>query len=279
MPPHAACVFSSSRSSASNPLATSLNTFLRRCTIRTGRYNSGASYVKARKGSYIIRQEEAMSDGFKFDLTAKRIRLSDEHLVNALQAAAEAFGASYFTTTQYDGLTGKRPHSATIVDRFGSWKKALALIGISGGREREHSAEQLIENLEAIWKELGVPPGKRQIRTFGEKISESPYKRHWGSVRSACEALAAFHSGRISREKLLAGNAIAFRRTTIPLKDRWTVLKRDKYSWAVCGASPSNDHQVELEVDHIRPVSKGGGNELENLQTLCRRCDQGKKDR
>jgi hypothetical protein len=142
-----------------------------------------------------------MSDGFKFDLAAKRTRLSDEELVLALQTAAESFGANYFTSTQYDSLSGKRPHSATVIDRFGSWKKALELIGISGGRERRHSAEQLILNLEAVWKELGFPPGKRQIATLGAKISESPYKRYWGSVRSACEALAAFHNGSISREQ------------------------------------------------------------------------------
>jgi len=82
-----------------------------------------------------------VSDGFRFDLAAKRTRLSDEDLVLALQAAAEGFGASYFTTTQYDGLSGKRRHSATIIDRFGSWRKALELIGIPGGRERRYSVE------------------------------------------------------------------------------------------------------------------------------------------
>jgi 5-methylcytosine-specific restriction endonuclease McrA len=30
-------------------------------------------------------------------------------------------------------------------------------------------------------------------------------------------------------------------------------LKRDSYKCAKCGASPSNDHTVELEVDHIHP--------------------------
>lgn len=149
-----------------------------------------------------------MSDGFRFDLAAKRTRLSDEDLVLALQAAAEGFGASYFTTTQYGGPSGKRRQSATIIDRFGSWK-ALKLIGIPGGRERRYSAEQLIRNLEAVWAEMGFPPGKRQIATLGAKISESPYKRHWGSVRSACEALAAFHDRSIPREKLLAGNTTA----------------------------------------------------------------------
>ncbi len=75
------------------------------------------------------------ADGFHFDLKAKRTRLSDGDLVAALQSATEVLGERYFASTQYDELPGKRPRSATIIERFGSWKKALALIGISGGRK------------------------------------------------------------------------------------------------------------------------------------------------
>ncbi|HVC08310.1 MAG TPA: HNH endonuclease [Elusimicrobiota bacterium] len=220
-----------------------------------------------------------MGDEFQFNLNAKRTRLSDGDLVAALQSVAKTFDGDYFTSPQYDGLPGKRPNSATIIDRFGSWKKALALIGIVGVRERQYSTEQLIINLEAAWKQLGFPPGKRRIATLGEKYSESPYKRHWGSVRAACEALAAYHEGKISKEDLLVGNVGKSVRTTIPLQDRWAVLKRDNYRCAKCGASPSNDHRVELEVDHIIPIAKNGRNMRSNLQTLCRKCNQGKKDR
>lgn len=220
-----------------------------------------------------------MTEEFKFDLRAKRTRLTDGDLLQALESAAETLGEGYFASTRYDKLPGKRPHSATIIERFGSWKKALALIGIEGGRERRHEPAELIENLERVWKELGFPPGKRQIARLGKRISETPYKRYWGSVRGACEALAAFHDCRISREKLLAGNSGRPVRETIPLKDRWAVLKRDNYRCAKCGATPSNDHSVELEVDHVVAVARGGSNELANLQTLCRKCNQGKKDR
>lgn len=220
-----------------------------------------------------------MTDGFKFDLKAKRTRLSDCDLIAALQSAAEEHGGVYFASTYYDGLRGRRPHSSTIIERFGSWKKALALIGIIGGRERRQSPEALIANLENIWKQLGYPPGKRQIAVHGERVSESPYKRHWGSVRAACVALEAFHDGRITREQLLAGNTEGNARMTVPLKDRWAVLKNDRYRCRKCGASPSSDHNVELEVDHIVPVASGGKNDLANLQTLCRNCNQGKKDR
>ncbi|MEK6708802.1 MAG: HNH endonuclease [Pseudomonadota bacterium] len=220
-----------------------------------------------------------MSDEFRFDLQARRVRLADGDLVAALQAAAEKLGERYFTSPEYDALPGKHPHSSTVIGRFGSWKKALALVGIDGGRERRHTAEQLVANLEAVWKKLGHPPGKRQIASLGDKISESPYKRHWGSVRNACEAVVEFHAGKLSREDLLSGRNGIPSRTTIPLKDRWAVLKRDDYRCAKCGASPASDHTVELEVDHITPVARGGINDLENLQTLCRMCNQGKKAR
>ena len=222
---------------------------------------------------------DTVSGEFKFDLKAKRTRLSDADLILALQIAAETFGEKYFTTTQYDRLDGKQPHSETITDRFGSWKKALALVGITGGRERRYPPEYLVANLEVAWKQLGYPPGKRQIATLGEKISETPYKHHWGSVLAACEAISAFHEGKISKDKLLAGNTNEVTRKTIPLKDRWAVLKRDNYSCKGCGRTPSNNHTVELEVDHIKPSAKGGENNLENLQTLCRDCNQGKKDK
>lgn len=49
------------------------------------------------------------------------------------------------------------------------------------------------------------------------------------------------------------------------LRDR--VFRRDGFKCATCGS-------VEyLSVDHIHPVIKGGGNEDDNLQTLCLPCN------
>ncbi|WP_200920517.1 HNH endonuclease [Citrobacter portucalensis] len=51
---------------------------------------------------------------------------------------------------------------------------------------------------------------------------------------------------------------------------RLRIFQRDKYRCKQCGISD------DLTIDHIRPVSKGGGNEDENLQTLCRSCNSRK---
>lgn len=61
-------------------------------------------------------------------------------------------------------------------------------------------------------------------------------------------------------------------------KLRYKVLKRDNFKCCACGASPAKDPSVELHIDHIVPWSKGGETVLENLQTLCSRCNLGKSD-
>jgi 5-methylcytosine-specific restriction enzyme A len=59
----------------------------------------------------------------------------------------------------------------------------------------------------------------------------------------------------------------------IPLSVRVDVLSHDGYKCIFCGR---NSKEVTLEVDHIIPFSKGGSNEIYNLQTLCFDCNRGK---
>jgi len=44
------------------------------------------------------------------------------------------------------------------------------------------------------------------------------------------------------------------------------VKERDVIRCVICGST------VDLEVDHIRALMNGGGNEIENLATLCDSC-------
>lgn len=58
-------------------------------------------------------------------------------------------------------------------------------------------------------------------------------------------------------------------------KMRITVFRRDNFSCQICGRNPPN-HGVTIEVDHIFPISKGGENDIGNLETLCQDCNRGK---
>lgn len=66
------------------------------------------------------------------------------------------------------------------------------------------------------------------------------------------------------------------RRTHIPRGLRKEVFKRDNYTCVECGARKSDG--ATLHVDHKIPVSKGGTDELDNLQTLCSDCNLNKSD-
>ncbi len=71
-------------------------------------------------------------------------------------------------------------------------------------------------------------------------------------------------------------------RKSISPKIRLQVLKRDHFTCQSCGKSPASYPDLEidavpkLEIDHVQPHSKGGSDDLENLQTLCFLCNRGK---
>ena len=62
-------------------------------------------------------------------------------------------------------------------------------------------------------------------------------------------------------------------RISLQPKLRFEVLKRDNFTCQYCG---KKHPEVELEVDHVHPVSKGGQNDVNNLITSCKDCNRGK---
>lgn len=112
-------------------------------------------------------------------------------------------------------------------------------------------------------RELGVRRGAALKRTLAET---------WVSGEITDEQMNEFISkGKQSVvEKILQQHEFAKYsedRPQIPRKIRRTVFARDRYCCKCCG-----DDQ-ELEIDHIIPYSRGGSNDISNLQTLCRYCN------
>jgi len=66
------------------------------------------------------------------------------------------------------------------------------------------------------------------------------------------------------------------KRKGLSKKTRFEVFKRDSFKCQYCGRSAPD---VILVIDHIRPVSKAGENDLLNLITACDGCNSGKGDR
>lgn len=59
---------------------------------------------------------------------------------------------------------------------------------------------------------------------------------------------------------------------------RYNVLHRAGFKCQSCGEKPSADNDVLLEVDHIVPHSMGGSDNINNLQCLCRDCNNSKSN-
>lgn len=214
---------------------------------------------------------------FTFDIHARRVRISDAELLKGLRRYAAVHGQRPFRCQDFRKWRERPFEPNTAARRFGSWRKALARIGIYGVRATEYEPEELITNLENVWREMGRPPGCTQLSRRGI-CGAQVYKRRWGSVRRACELLAAHHRGEMTREDLLRARPGPGKRPrrAISVELRWRILTRDKFRCGACGKSPKGNARVELEVDHIVPVAKGGGNEEGNLRTLCWACNRGK---
>ncbi len=56
-------------------------------------------------------------------------------------------------------------------------------------------------------------------------------------------------------------------------KMRFSIYKRDGYRCCICGRKTD-----DLEIDHIKPIAKGGKSVYSNLQTLCHNCNKKKGD-
>lgn len=96
----------------------------------------------------------------------------------------------------------------------------------------------------------------------------------------ACQVLLDWEEGEVElkNQRQLSVRKIPKNYTirTIPLKTRMKVLQRDNFKCFYCGLSPATDPEVQLEIDHIHPFSKGGILDIENLQVVCSEYNKGK---
>ena len=63
-------------------------------------------------------------------------------------------------------------------------------------------------------------------------------------------------------------------RKKIPPRVRFEVLRRNKFCCSYCGKAAVDGYR--LVIDHIKPVSKGGTNDIDNLTASCDDCNNGK---
>ena len=70
--------------------------------------------------------------------------------------------------------------------------------------------------------------------------------------------------------------SVAGQRALMTQSLRKQIKERDDYTCQMCGLSSHDEANLLLEIDHIKPLAKGGITSEENLQTLCWRCNRSK---
>jgi hypothetical protein len=213
---------------------------------------------------------------FVFDETHVKARIPDHVLLEALRRFVRSHPPDKHRCQDFNNWEDRPCTSRTIVLRFKGWRRAFWAAGLTSARRGTYSPEELIQILEQAWRKLGRAPSAATLRKLG-RISPQLYASHWGSLKKARDLLARHMRGQISRDELLApSNPPAKRHDPLRPALRFKVLHRDNYRCQLCGRTPTTDPDLILEIDHIKPVSKGGTDALENLRTLCRQCNRGK---
>ncbi len=142
-------------------------------------------------------------------------------------------------------------------------------------RRRDTSA---IQRIEALFRSrLGEIVTTRDIE-YVAKISSGPRR-----VRE----MRTEHGLRIESHKdnpnlhpgeylLLDPEPIPASERAVDARQRERVLERDGHACVLCGREPDRRNRIWLEVDHIISLADGGGNDDDNLRTLCNVCHRAK---
>ncbi|MCK5492976.1 MAG: HNH endonuclease [Candidatus Omnitrophica bacterium] len=111
------------------------------------------------------------------------------------------------------------------------------------------------------WKKKNPDKVKKYNKIWRERHWKEYYKKHYVGE---------------NRLKILARRRQSYSMFKTGLfRLRFLVLKRDNFICQYCGRKSP---EAELQIDHMLPKSKGGKNNVDNLITSCRECNQGKGD-
>jgi hypothetical protein len=235
----------------------------------------------------------------------RKDKIPRERILQELEAVAKEIDYTEFSPEQFNRIA--KISAGTVKNEFHSWKNALVTlknhlakkgINLKSRKSRSSlspvSTQQLFDEMERIWNDLGHRPSISEWNSRSPKIATGAYRHRFNGWNNAClkfiehkmgKTIAAEEARSIpekeSGDTKLAKTSkiVKHKGRTIPLRVRLQVLARDNFRCTMCGRSPATDVGVKLHIDHITPFSKGGLSTADNLQTLCNECNAGKSDR
>lgn len=205
----------------------------------------------------------------------KNKKIETNELLKDLIAVAEQLGKTP-TIAEYNA-SGKF-EASVFCRRFGNWNSALSNANLQINN-RVWSELELFSNIEKVWVRLGKQPTRRDMDKEYSNISSGAYLRRFQTWSNALQSFVEYiNKDESDSEDRIVDCPHKSRRRDFNLRERFLIMKRDNFKCCICGRSPATTLGLELQVDHIKPWSKGGDTIIENGRTLCRDCNLGKSD-
>lgn len=248
---------------------------------KTGKYNHTTFYRRFGSWKKVLKIAHLSTEMHNF-------YISDSDYILDLQRVASLNDKETLTFSEYQ-RNGKY-NANKLSKRFGNWNAALKAAELkSTGYHSKVTDMDLYRDIENIWILLGRQPKTSDIKNGISNFGMTTYIRHFGSWQNALKSFVVYINGEDdnnfdvkepanTRNSVNDFQHIHKTKREINLRIRFLVLKRDNFKCCACGASPAKDPSVELQVDHIIPWSKGGETVIDNLQTLCSKCNLGKSN-
>jgi 5-methylcytosine-specific restriction endonuclease McrA len=249
-----------------------------------GRYSEGT--LRKRFGGWLnVLKKAGLSP-------TKDYYVTDEQLIDELKRIVNLPNVDVLSKDIFNKYK-RISNTATITRRFGSWSKALKKAGLSiSPSQSRYANEELFENLLNVWTYYGRQPTITEMSEQPSKITPNTYSNRFANWRKALEAFVEYanrgeqeafneeKNGEVDAEvKNLNSNRYKHKTSrNINLRLRFVVMKRDNFKCQKCGRSPATDPAIILHVDHIIPWEPNGETVLENLETLCSKCNLGKSN-
>lgn len=218
----------------------------------------------------------------EFQIRLRKRNIPEDELLVDLKRVASELSKDTLTALEYTtkGSFGVN----TVLRRFKQWNLALQKAGLKTPNRQYVPDAELFENIANVWANLGHQPYGRELdKAHGlSAFSLGTYESRFGSWNKTLLAFEAFiKSEKISQSQSATPSPTRPSKRTgskINWRLRAQVLIRDNCICQMCGASPAKNPDVQLHADHIKPWSKGGETVIENLRTLCLKCNVGKSD-
>lgn len=256
-------------------------------TLTTAEYNSNGKYhyttIRKRIGSWEKTLELA---DLEVDIQNSPINRDD--YIDDVRSIAMQLNKKTLTSTEYKeyGRFGFN----SLLRKFGNWEQVLLAADLQPtGYTISVSDAELLDDIEQTWIKIGRQPTTGDIKSGLSSYRLTTYIRHFGSWRKALERFVEYINSEDELSDLAQDPKIHNPRPDyiehkhktqrdINLRIRFLVMKRDNFKCCLCGASPASDPSITLHIDHIIPWSKGGETVMDNLQTLCSKCNLGKSN-